>query len=280
MSIWVHTLVRNEERYLWFSVMSVIDHVDKILLWDTGSTDRTVEIINLIKRKYPGKVDFRQLGDVTPEKFTLFRQKMLDVTKADWFIIVDGDEVWWDEKIKETAELIYKEGKNLDSIVTRYTNIIGDIYHYQEETAGKYKIDGDVGHLTIRAVRRGIPGIHFARPHGIQAIFDDKEVPVQERSKDKRRVVEGHSYLHFTHMIRSNSLNEDLKVMKRRLKIKHELGYEFPKDFYYPEVFFKHAPKIVKSPWQKMSRGYYLRSLFETPLRKVKRRVIGGKSGY
>ena len=114
MKIWAHTLVRNEERYLWFSVMSVIEHVDRILLWDTASTDKTIEIIKLIKKKYPEKIDFRQLGDVNPEKFTLFRQEMLNETKSDWFIIVDGDEVWWDEKIKETVELIYKEGKNLD----------------------------------------------------------------------------------------------------------------------------------------------------------------------
>ena len=118
MKIWAHTLVRNEERYLWFSVMSVIEHVDRILLWDTASTDKTIEIIKLIKKKYPEKIDFRQLGDVNPEKFTLFRQEMLNETKSDWFIIVDGDEVWWDEKIKETVELIYKEGKNIDSLVS------------------------------------------------------------------------------------------------------------------------------------------------------------------
>ncbi len=280
MKIWAHTLVRNEERYLWFSVMSVIEHVDRILLWDTASTDKTIEIIKLIKKKYPEKIDFRQLGDVNPEKFTLFRQEMLNETKSDWFIIVDGDEVWWDEKIKETVELIYKEGKNLDSVVTKYTNIIGDIYHYQEETAGKYKIDGVMGHLTIRAIRKTIPGIHFSRPHGIQAILDENEVPVQERTQDKRMVVEGRSYLHFTHMVRSSTQDENLKVMKRDLKVKHELGHRFPNDYYYPEVFFKPTPEIIQSPWERMNRRYFLRSVWETPLRKVKRRLIRGKSGY
>ena len=48
MSVWVHTLVKNEERYIWYSVMSVIDYIDKILIWDTGSTDKTVDIIKEI----------------------------------------------------------------------------------------------------------------------------------------------------------------------------------------------------------------------------------------
>ena len=48
-NIWVHTLVKNEEKYLWYAVMSVADFVDKVLLWDTGSSDKTVEIIKQIQ---------------------------------------------------------------------------------------------------------------------------------------------------------------------------------------------------------------------------------------
>lgn len=51
--ITVHTLVKNEERYLWFAVTSVIDYVDKMLLWDTGSTDRTIQLIKELKKRYP-----------------------------------------------------------------------------------------------------------------------------------------------------------------------------------------------------------------------------------
>ena len=45
MKIWAHTLVMNEDRFIWYAVMSVIDYVDKILIFDTGSTDGTVRII-------------------------------------------------------------------------------------------------------------------------------------------------------------------------------------------------------------------------------------------
>ena len=280
MKIWAHTLVRNEERYIWFSVMSVINYVDKILIWDTGSTDNTVSIIREIKKKYPEKIDFKKVGKVDAQKFTEVRQEMLDITKSDWFLIVDGDEVWWDGGISKVTQIIRKHGNNLETIVNGYFNIIGDIYHYQEEKAGKYKIDGKEGHLTIRAINRSIPGLHFGKPHGIQGIFDKGDRLIQERDIKKRMSIDESLYLHFTHMIRSKDFSENLKVMKRDIKFKHELGFRFPLDFYYPEVLFRPRPTIVPSPWEKMNKNYILRALIETPLRKFKRRVLRTKSGY
>ena len=89
MTITAHCLVKNEARFVWFSVMSVIDYVDKILLWDTGSSDSTVEIIQEILKtdKAKGKVSFNEVGEVTPTEFTATRQEMLKQTKTDWFMI-------------------------------------------------------------------------------------------------------------------------------------------------------------------------------------------------
>ena len=102
MKIWAHSLVRNEERYLWFAVTSVIDYVYKVLLWDTGSSDNTLNIIRELRKAFPNKIDFKQVREVDKDKFTLMRQKMLDQTKSDWVILVDGDEVWWDDSIKKS----------------------------------------------------------------------------------------------------------------------------------------------------------------------------------
>ena len=49
MSIWAHTLVKNEERFVWFAINSVIDYVDEMRVWDNGSSDSTVKIIKSIK---------------------------------------------------------------------------------------------------------------------------------------------------------------------------------------------------------------------------------------
>lgn len=281
MSIWAHTLVKNEERYLWFAVASVIDYVDKVLLWDTGSSDKTVEITKEIQKLYPDKVEFKEVGDVDINQFTVVRQNMLERTEADWFMIVDGDEVWWKDSIAKINKIISKEGNNLDSMVTKYYNVAGDIFHYQEESAGMYEIDAIKGHLNIRAVNRKILGIHFKKPHGQQGVFDKKRVLIQERDKRKRIFLENPAYLHFTNMLRSSSLVKDEKVPKRKIKFKYELGIPFPFDFYYPEVFFEPRPDIVPSPWIKRSLGYCTLATLEAPLKLVKRRLtVFDKSGY
>ncbi len=278
MTIWVNTLVQNEERYIWYSVMSVINHVEKILIWDTGSTDKTVEIINEIKRRYPSKIEFREVGKVDINEFTKIRQEMLNETKSNWLMILDGDEVWWEDSIKRVMETVSSKS-DIESIISPYYNIVGDIYHFQEEAAGNYMIDDKKGHYNIRLINRNIPGLHLEKPHGKQGFFDERGKLIQDRSRDKRRFL-NLPYLHFTNMIRSNSIINDLEVPKRNIKYKYEIGESFPLDFYYPEVFFVVRPNIVPSPWEKMNKDYYSKSAIQTPLRKIKRRLMKRKSGY
>ena len=277
MKIWAHLLVCNEERYVWYAVMSVIDHVDKVLLWDTGSTDKTIRIIKEIKRLRKDKVELNLLGKVTPEEFTNVRQEMLNQTKSGWLIIVDGDEVWWDNAITKLTEIIRAHGDKMESVVSRYYNVVGDIFHYQEEAAGQYKIDGKVGHLTVRAINRKISGLCVLKPHGIQGFYDSSGNLIQQRGAKKRLHLDSVAYLHFTNMARSSA---DELVPKRALKLKYELGHLFPLDFYYPEVFFRSRPKIVPNPWIKMDRRFFIKSLVLTIPRKIKRRLIKGSTGY
>jgi len=281
MTLWTHTLVKNEDRYLWYAVRSVIDHVDKVLLWDTGSTDNTVKIAEELKRRYPSKIEFREVGEVNPDQFTIIRQKMLNETKSDWVIIVDGDEVWWNDKIKEVRNIVDSRGKELDSIVSKYYNIVGDIYHFQDESAGRYNIDNKTGNLTIRAMNRNIKGLKFLKPHGQQGIYDGKGFSIQERDPKKRFWQDGYSYLHFSNMQRSSKRANDLIVPKRDFKLKHEIGHRFGRDFCYPESFFVGRPEIVENVWRKADAFYLLRSFAETPLKIIKRKYFASKrSGY
>ena len=278
--IWVNTLVKNEERYLWYSVTSVIKHVDKILLWDTGSTDKTLEIIKLLQKENPEKIDFKEAGDVDINQFTMVRQEMLDATKSDWIIILDGDEIWWDKSIAQLVDNIQREGDKLETIVSPYYNIIGDIYHYQEEVAGGYVIDKKSGHINIRALNRKIPGLHLEKPHGQQGFYDNDGVLIQNRNRKFRKFL-NYPYFHFTNMTRSSTKLNDSNVPKRWLKYKYELGIPFPQDFKYPEAFYLPRPEIVPSPWERMSNSYRIRAIAETALKKAKRRILPFKKvGY
>lgn len=275
MKIWAHTVFKNEERWLWYSVNSVINHVDKLLLWDTGSTDKSWEIAKLLKEKYQDKIDLKQYGEVNPETFMQVRQKMLDETKADWFLIVDGDEIWWEKDIKELIKNI-KDDKKSESIVVRNINLIGDIYHHFGEDAGKYRFGNLIGNYALRAIRRDIKGLCSVGNHGVWG-WSDGQKQIQDRNTYKFVDV---SYLHTTFLPRGDNRTNDLKVPKRAKKLKYEIGISTPKDYYYPEVFFKDKPDFVKSPWERMDGKYILRAIVETPLKKFKRRFKSEKVGY
>lgn len=271
--IWGNTIVKNEDVYIWFAIKSVIESLDKIIIWDTGSTDYTVEIIKLLQQEYPEKILFKEIGPVDAKGLTQARERMLEQTNADWVILLDGDEVWWKKSIQETVNLINHKGESLYAIVTPVINLVGDIYHYQDESAGQYEILGRKGHFNIRAINRKIPGLHIKNEYPLEGFYDKDGVLVQD-SGDKKVVFCAYPLMHFTHLPRSSFQENNSQVMMRRKKYKYEIGKRFPVDFKYPEAFYESHTSAVLSPWKKMSKKYFLRASIETIGKKIKRKFF------
>ena len=278
MTVWAHTLVKNEERWLWYSVTSVVPYVDKVLLWDTGSTDGSLEIEKELLKRYPNKIILKSRPQKTADEFTEVRQEMLDATNSDWILMLDADEVWYQDSIKKVIELINSEGNSLESIVVPTINMVGDMFHKQEDKAGRYKLAGRVGHLNLRELRRNIPGLHSQGRHGVWGWADEDGKMIQERNQDKVKFIDA-PYIHTTFLQRGGE-GKDKTVIKRKKKLKYEIGDSLPLNFYYPESLFASRPSFVNSPWNVMTDSFKFRAFFETPLRKLKRRILWGKEGY
>ncbi len=276
MRIWAHTLVKNEAKWLWYSVNSIIGYVDKLLLWDTGSTDGSIEIEKELIKRFPSKISFKIRPQVSADDFTLVRQEMLEATQADWFIVADGDEIWW----RDSMQKLVKEIRNgsydskVESIVVPTINVIGDIFHFQDSSAGRYRFGKRIGHYNLRAVNTKISGLCSQGVHGLWGWADGEGRMIQDRNSYK--FVDA-PYLHATNLQRSSM---DKAVVKRSKKYRYEIGKQFPADFFFPEVFFEDRPEKIESPWRVMTAGYKLRAEFETPIRKMKRRVWIGRAGY
>ncbi len=266
-----HCQVKNEELWVWYAIMSVLEYVDEILVWDTGSTDQTVEIVKSIRDP---KVKYKQAQE-TPDETTLsmVRTQMIQASKEfDWMLILDGDEIWLEKSLKQVVEFLAQSGTNFDGIVTPTLNCVGDVFHVLPADAGKYHLLGKVGHFNIRFINLTIPGLHVANPPGKLLSYLDKD---NHHLYDSPRLTYLNApYLHTTHLARTADRRKETSVFWRAFKKKYELGLRLPHDFKYPKCFYVSRPAIVRSPFVKRDLGFLISSALQTPLRKIKRQIL------
>jgi len=86
-------IVKNEEEYLQECLASVEDVVDEIILVDTGSTDRTVEIA--------GQFDAEVHHIPWNDDFAAARNESIKHASGDWILQLDADERLDPESKKE-----------------------------------------------------------------------------------------------------------------------------------------------------------------------------------
>jgi len=84
-----HYIVKNEEEFLPYSIRSIHDAVDEIIVVDNGSSDRTPEIA-------AGFPKVRLLRS-NVQDFSALRNLALEASQCDWFIKIDADEVFYDD---------------------------------------------------------------------------------------------------------------------------------------------------------------------------------------
>lgn len=275
MKIVSQTLVKNDQRWIWFALRSVIDWVDEAMVWDTGSEDQTLEIIKSLDNP---KVKIKKVVVESASEHSQRRQEMLEATFADWFIILDGDEVWWRESISQLIEAIYSH-PNAAAIISPFYNAVGDIWHFQNPSQINYQIHNLKGGYTLRAINRNISGLHITNPHGRQEYQTGSGQALQSLPVSRLVFVDA-PYLHLTHLHRSVSL-ADRNTLKRSFKYRYDLGYRFPPEMPPPEVFYFPRPALVSDPFIKRSLTYTVMSTVVGVGRSLKRGLFPStKSGY
>lgn len=246
----VNCIVQNEERWVWYALRSVIDFVDEILVFDTGSTDRTCEMVEAVGS---GKIRLERKGTV-PDRhaYTRLRQEMLDRSDCDWLLTLDGDEVYFRETMQGYRDLVERPPRPFDAVVVKFYNLLGDVFHHEKEEHGGYAYFGETRSWTTRLVRRSIPGLHFP-PHkgyGEEGLADGTGRNLQDRGDDTLILLDRY-FLHMTFLQRSSDRMRDREVPQRRAKFRAEYGIPFPPGFRHPEVFHTPRPAGVPSPWQR-----------------------------
>ena len=276
-SIWVNCLIKNEERWIWYALKSVLLFVDKVIVWDTGSTDDTVKIIKTIKSE---KIDFKQIGPVAKQGYGQIRQKMLEQTKSDWVLILDGDEIWPKSCLKKLVREINSAPNEIKTLCVRPINFVGDIrFIHPEVFRGQtpHGPKGLKGFFSNRVFRRYNIGLYAAGFYGKEGFYDKSRKTLLENKKQVKYLPDIY-YWHMSYLPRSSSRKKDNQVMMRIRKRKFEIGLQRPDWIEIPEVFYLSRPKIVFSPFYKMPYYDYLKAMVQTPLKKIKRKITGWKN--
>lgn len=265
-----HMIVKNEDIFIWYAVNSVLPYVDKMIIFDTGSTDKTVDIIKSIKSH---KICFKQFNIKNAEDITILRQKQLEVTQSDWFWIVDGDEIYPDCLCKEIMNTINSKGNRLEGIAVKRYDLLGDIYHYQSEKVGTYNLFGRKGHLAIRLLnKKNLPGLHIKGIYPYEGYYDSKGIEVIYHAPEKFLITKDRLF-HAMYLQRS-ILGNNLSGTFHRRKYKIELGNKFENERVLPEVFNTVRPSFVPDVTVRRDFLYELIASIITPVKMIKRKIV------
>ncbi|MDO8515350.1 MAG: glycosyltransferase [bacterium] len=192
--ITVHCLLRNEDQFVKYALKSILPFVSDYIIYDTGSTDKTLEILNAYK--------FEEKGLVDKTNYVALRNEMIAKTKTDWFLLLDGDEVWNQKILADYLEFTLKQPKNIQATYLRARNCVGDVFHYRN--SGNYEIAGMKGSLNIRAYRKSV---QWTGEYPLEKCVDSTD-------KNSLAFFEGY-YWHMTHLKRSSSESPVMGFRKR-----------------------------------------------------------------
>ena len=234
-NITVHCLIKNEENFISYAIRSVIDYVDNIIVFDTGSTDKTVDLIKSLAKEYPNKIIFQEKGECDKKSHTALRQEMIEITTTKWFMTLDGDEIWTEKGMEEMIGIINSD-KKVECLIVPYYLCVGDVYHYSKR--GKCDILNNNNHHYPRCFKM-LPGVHWGGDYGEGDCVLDKEE--RELHRRDNTVFLKNKYWHASALVRSSkdqeiNLGRNKQVMTYSLKILGE-GFRIKENL--PEIICK-----------------------------------------
>ncbi len=155
-------IVKNEEEYLPRCLASVQGVVDEIIIVDTGSTDRTVEIARSFGAKvfhHPWRGDFSEARNVSLEHAT-----------GDWILFLDADEELVEEDRDKLRDLLHdriNEGFYLSEInfvgeqpgMEAVVNMAFRLFRNRKE----YRFTGAIHEQIVACIQRRNPNVGFSQ---------------------------------------------------------------------------------------------------------------------
>lgn len=187
-------IVKNEETYLPKCLNSIKDIVDEIIIVDTGSTDKTVDIA----KSFGAKVYYFPWNN----NFSEARNESLKYATKDWILILDGDD-----------EIYAKDQENLKDLLNKQLDE-NSIYYF--ETLNYYGDTIDDNSITINLNPRlfkNNQGTHYAGEVHNQLVHSGNKYNAIYK------LVQIHHYGYMNKNIHSkNKRNRNITILNEQIK--------------------------------------------------------------
>jgi tetratricopeptide (TPR) repeat protein len=187
-------IVKNEEKHLEKCLTSIQPIVDEIVVVDTGSTDRTVEIAE----KFGAKIGHFEWCD----DFSAARNESLKLATGDWALWIDADEELDPESFTQI-----REGLMRPQFAGYYFQIIN--FMEAEKEANTYL------HTAIRLFRI-VPGVWFTGRIHEQIIGGFKDLGMVPATLTKG-VLKHYGYQHES-MVEKDKINRTITMLRREVE--------------------------------------------------------------
>ena len=136
----VAMILKNEEQFIERVIQNVQPIADEIVITDTGSTDRTIDIIKKFKLRL---FHYMWEGDAAKARnFTLSK------CKTDWILFIDADEFIDINNYEEVRKLISSENKYI-----AYRIFLKHYFDSRINLDNLYRIDWAGSYILLNIVR-------------------------------------------------------------------------------------------------------------------------------
>lgn len=236
-------IIKNEEKYLAKCLDAIKDHVDEIIIVDTGSTDKSKEIA----KNYTGKIyDFIWSND-----FSKARNFSISKCENNWVLVLDADEIVTGFDKKEIAQFMSLFSKQ--KIVGR----VKIINFFEEESEMKKSIT-----YVSRLFNKKM--FHYEGTIHEQIVTKDKS---QYHMEPVQITVEHLGYLNDV-MNEKNKFQRNIFLLKNAIKERPDDSYYYYQlgKSYYKVEQYKDALKSFKSAIERCEsfRYEYAEDLIES----------------
>lgn len=168
MKIAANYIVKNEEMFLPYSLKSIENVVDEIIFIDNGSEDNSLQIAKDFAKDFKGRMVIEQITD-SDKGFAELRNIEKELTKSDYILIVDGDEVHYISGQNNFYNVLSSIQKLNETNPSLTNQIVLPFYHFY---GSFYYVLAQNVDPVVR-ILKNVPEIEW--------VYPDKELRVHEK---------------------------------------------------------------------------------------------------